>query len=242
MRAPMAVLFFLAVVVVVVGCSGSDPTPGDAGLDAGRQDAGTRDASPAPVDAGADASGADASGPGPDGGGPDAGLLDASRPDGSTDCTGTVTSDLPGVRVEYVPQRCTFTLAEAAAGIDIDYAVVVDAPLASVTVRPQDAGGCGAPGPSGLVTFEQLAGGAQRYCLCDTGLCPGGDRTVALAAGSYPASFHWTGRNWGGPSDTGMPMGAPFPAGDYTLRVSAIGSYASASFTVASTFPIHLVP
>jgi len=235
---------FILVVVgaAAAGCSGSEPAPVDGGVDAGRLDAGGLDSGPGVVDAGGDldAGGLDAGGM--DGGGADAGALDAARPDGAVDCTGTVTSDLPGVHIDFAPQRCTFTLAEAAAGIDVTYAVVVDAALMSVTVRPQDAGGCGAPGPSGLITLERLGGGGQSYCVCDTGLCPGGDRVVGLPAGSYAATFHWTGHNWGGPSDTGMPLGAPFPAGDYTLGVSAVGSYAGVAYTVASTFPIHLVP
>jgi hypothetical protein len=151
-------------------------------------------------------------------------------------------SDLAGVSIDFPEQRCVFTLAEAAAGIGIDYQVVVEAPVAAVTTRPQDAGGCDTAGDSGLILFEDLAGSGERYCICNTGLCPGADVTSDLAAGSYPSQFTWMGRNWSGPSDTGMPMGAPFPPGSYTLTVSAVGEHGGAPIRIEGTFTIHLIP
>jgi hypothetical protein len=209
----------------------------DCGSSHGRSDAGGFDAATAdagPVDAAADA--------GSDAGRPDAGPPDAGPPDAGPPCVGAGTSTLPGVRVEFPPQPCTFTLAEAAAGIDVEYAVVVDAALDEVTARPNDAGGCGTPGDSGLILLERLEGGGQLYCLCDTGLCPGTEVTSDLAAGSYPVTFHWEGRNWMGPSDTDMPMGDPFPPGSYTLTVRANGSYMGTDYEVQAAFPVNVVP
>ena len=70
---------------------------------------------------------------------------------------------------------------------------------------------------------------------------------VTLAPGTYPATFTWQGNNWSGPSDTGNPMGPPFPPGTYTLTVTARGqlqdtSGATTPFSVESTLDITLVP
>ena len=162
----------------------------------------------------------------------------------SAGCIATSTSSLPGVSFALrTPVTCTFTLAEAQAGISIPYDVVVASDVTGVVPAPQDAGGCGAPGTSGLIVFEQLAGSGQSYCLCDTGLCvPGSPPAVTLRAGSYGTGFSWTGRNWSGPSDTGNPMGAAFPAGSYTLTLSAKGTKDGAAFAVTTTLTIVLTP
>jgi hypothetical protein len=156
-------------------------------------------------------------------------------------------STLPSVTIEFPTQSCTFTLAQAAAGIQVAYQVVVTQDTPGIIADTQDAGGCGSPDSSGIIVFEDLSGNGQHYCLCDTGLCPGpSDIPVTLPAGTYPATFSWSGTNWGGPSDTGQPMGPPFPPGDYTLEVSAIGNRMDVNgtlpFSVTGTFPIHLIP
>jgi hypothetical protein len=120
--------------------------------------------------------------------------------------------------------------------------VVIDTTLRGVVTLPQDVGGASLPGECGLVLFEELTGGSEHYCLCDSGLGSGEKRIVDLVAGTYRSAFKWTGRNWYGPSDTGVPMGAPFPVGSYTLRVSAVGSYLGADYTISATFPIWLTP
>jgi hypothetical protein len=168
----------------------------------------------------------------------------SAGPDAAGLCSVTSASSLPGVSIAFrSPVICTFTLAQAQAGIAIPYDVVVASDVADVVPVPQDAGSCGAPGSSGLIVFEQLAGGGQSYCLCDTGLCPPGSlQPVTLHAGSYGSSFGWSGRNWAGGSDTGNPMGAAFPAGSYALSVSAKGNQGGASFVVTTTLTIHLTP
>jgi len=65
---------------------------------------------------------------------------------------------------------------------------------------------------------------------------------VILPAGQTPGAFAWTGVNWTGPSDTGNPYGAPFPAGAYTLEVSTIGRVDGVNFSVSNTFAVTLTP
>jgi hypothetical protein len=162
----------------------------------------------------------------------------------SAGCIATSTSSLQGVSlVLRSPITCTFTLAEAQAGISVPYDVVVTSDVAGVVPAPQDAGGCGAPGSSGLIVFEQLVGSGQSYCVCDTGLCaPGSPPAVTLRAGSYGSGFSWTGHNWSGPSDTGNPLGAAFPPGSYTLTLSAKGTQGGTAFAVTTTLTIVLTP
>lgn len=166
---------------------------------------------------------------------------------GSTACASDGTSTLPGVSIEFTTTDCTYTLAEAAAGIEIDYNVVVADDVANVYPVPQDAGGCGEPGPSGLISFAVLEGANQKYCICDEGICPApSGNPVTVVKGTHPGSFSWDGRNWTGPSDTAEPKGEPFPVGSYTLTVSAKGQFEEAGakkgFDVTSTFVVHLVP
>jgi hypothetical protein len=162
---------------------------------------------------------------------------------GAAPCPISHTSNLTGVSIEASPAKCEFTLAEAAAGITIDYAVKVAADVDGVSPQPQDAGKCEGPGDSGLIVFEKLGGGGQSYCLCDVGLCGGVKIPPAtLKTGEYPAKFTWDGKNWGGPSDTNNPEGAPFPAGDYVLDLSALGNVAGQAFEVRTTVTIRLVP
>jgi hypothetical protein len=155
-------------------------------------------------------------------------------------------STLPGVSIAFTTTDCTYTLAEAAAGITIGYNVVVESDLQGVYPVPQDAGSCDDPNPSGLIPFAVITGGSEKYCICDSGRCPGpSGPAVAVIEGSHPGTLTWDGRNWTGPSDSDNPKGNPFPAGDYTLTVSAVGKYddagAKKDFNVTGTFVLHLV-
>ena len=174
--------------------------------------------------------------------------MDAASRDGedAASCTATSESDLPGARMEIDTSVCVFTLAQARAGISIGYEVVIDESIPDVTPRAQDAGNCDQPDGSGLIPFELLAGGGQRYCICDVGLCRAMPTATTLVAGRFHHTFMWDGTNWTGPSDTGNPPGPPFPAGSYTLSVSAVGTWivggGTTPFRVLGTMGITLVP
>lgn len=156
-------------------------------------------------------------------------------------------SNLPGVSIQFADAPCTFSLAQAAAGIHVAYQVVVAQTLSRVHPTPGDAGHCQAPGASGLIVGFSFDGGGQRYCLCDTGLCPATTFTTTPAAGTTDATIDWDGRNWSGPSDTGNPEGAAFPVGTYQLTLTAAGTWddpdagsAGRSYTVTGTRTIVL--
>lgn len=165
---------------------------------------------------------------------------------GASPCETSGSSTLPGVSIEFTANDCTFTVAEAAAGIQIGYQVVVANDVPNVHPLSQDTG-CGGAGPSLLYVFENLGDNGQNYCICDQGLCPGsGPDPVTIPQGTYAASFSWDGKNWSGPSDTGMPKGAAFPPGDYTLTVSSKGDFTEAGvnkpYEVIGKAIVHLVP
>ncbi len=161
-------------------------------------------------------------------------------------CAAAEASTIPGVRIEITSNGCTLSLADPTL-LTIEYQVVVDADVPGVRPVPEDAGGCGEPGASGLILFEEIAGGTQQYCLCDVGICPGTPQPVAtLKKGTYPASLAWDGRNWGGPSDTANPKGPPFAVGDYEFKVRAKGFLTTANgevpFAIETAMPVHVVP
>lgn len=251
----VVVLLLLVASAVGLGCScGGDPTAVDASdrfdaaaprdaptsLDAPASSDTTPLLDPAPVDA---PTPLDAFAP------VDApGSLDApSLPDAPADAPGTTdaagcapgtgSTTLPALTVGFPPQRCVYTLAEAAAGITLAYEVNV---ASAVTIEQML--NCESGGPSGAVVVEAVQGGGQRYCVCDTGLCFPTTITPTLVPGSYPSTLPWTGRNWDGPSDTGMPLGPPFPAGDYAFDVRITGTSGGAGFVVTGSLPIRLVP
>jgi hypothetical protein len=75
-------------------------------------------------------------------------------------------------------------------------------------------------GPSGLHPRERISGKGHGYCLLDLGLAaPPKEVAKKLKKGTYEHSFEWDGRNWSGPSDTGLPKGKAFPAGTYEVSV-----------------------
>lgn len=167
---------------------------------------------------------------------------DKSREPGEPrSCAGVGSSTLDGACIWFPEPAGSFTLAEAGAGIEIPYVVFVDAELPDVVPRSQDAGDCFNPGESGLTLFEDLGGGEQRYCLCDEGLCaPQTTEPRTIPAGRTAQSFVWTGVNWWGASDTDNPYGPPFPAGTYTLEVSAVGTVGGREFRVSNRYELTL--
>jgi hypothetical protein len=168
-----------------------------------------------------------------------------SREKGALSCKGQGSSNLPGVHIEFTSSRCSWSVAEARAGLQIDYQVHIDQELSGVVPLPHSPTHCDLPGPSGLIVFEDLHGDGQRYCVCDQGLCadPPED-PIQLHKGVYEQTFKWRGKNWLGPSDTLNPEGEPFPAGRYTLTVSTVGRWQGAGeeadFEVVGMFTIDL--
>jgi hypothetical protein len=169
--------------------------------------------------------------------------------DGAT-CDGPASSDLPGVSLTFPSAPCAFTLAQVAAGITIAYDETIASPVGGVHPVQGDAGGCQAPDDAGLIVSYQIAGGGQSYCICDQGLCAPASFATDLAVGTHARSIPWDGRNWNGPSDTGNAEGLPFPAGTYTLTLTAKGTRAVASgdasattaFTVTATRFLTITP
>ena len=166
-------------------------------------------------------------------------------------------STIPHVHLELASTACVFTLAQARAGIVIPIDVFVDQDVDDFTATPYDH----EPNAGPFRILENLAGGSESYCVCDLGLplffCPlqdggrGYERSfcppITLRRGVYPIDFKWDGRNWSGPSDVGrsLPEGATFPAGDYTLSVSAAPATVGDAGTPAAlsaTFLVRLVP
>ena len=155
-------------------------------------------------------------------------------------------TSLAGVHLSFPEQPCTFTLAEAAAGIEIAWELKVLDDVDDVTTQPTDGGGCGTGGVAGIEVGETLAGGEHSYCICDVGLCaPVTPAPFTLVSGTYPSAFEWDGVNWFGPSDFGNPKGDPFPPGQYTLTLRAHGTVGvgpnPAPYTVVATFGVELV-
>jgi hypothetical protein len=170
-------------------------------------------------------------------------LLDSKTKDTDPSlCEFSGDGTLKGVSFDLSGNDCVFTLDEIAAGISLHYRIVVEEELHNVVSRPLDAGQCDELGPAGLRTFEKIHGNDQTYCICDSGLCGGPQESVDLVPGDYSDSFDWDGRNWNGPSDTGNPMGAPFPPGEYVLVVRSEGTHGTlqSDFAVTATMKIHL--
>jgi len=144
-------------------------------------------------------------------------------------CDRLGSSDLPGVSIEFPDDRCRYSMAEVAAGIPINYTVVVASTLTDVTPTALDAGGCAQPDRElGLMPLLQITGLGQSYCACDLGLClrdGSAQPTTVVPAGRYDRTMPWTGRNWGGPSDTNRPLGDAFLPGTYTFNVTASGRW-----------------
>jgi hypothetical protein len=157
--------------------------------------------------------------------------VDATPDAPATPC-GTSTSSLAGVTIRFPVQRSTFTLAETAARISFTYDLAIAADVPDVVPDPQ--GACTPVGPSALIVHEVIAGGGQGYCVCDQGRCSPQSSAVTAHAGTYPHTMTWDGRNWNGPSDTGNPEGAPFPAGSYVLTVDAKGTAGGQPFDVVA--------
>jgi hypothetical protein len=111
------------------------------------------------------------------------------------------------LKIEFPKDGFTYTLAEAAKGIKIPYKIVVEQDYQRVISLPFGPSYREPAGPSGLHPREQKD---QMYLLSDFGLAgPPQEVVKTLKKGTYVHSFEWDGRNWNGPSDTGIPKGKP---------------------------------
>ena len=136
----------------------------------------------------------------------------------------TGSSNLPGVSIDVSGNRCSYTLAEVARGVEFQYRVVIEREVPDVAPWT-NAEGCFQPGPSGLIVFARIMGSGQGYCdWCDTGLCGPHTYLGDLREGTYDGSLPWDGTNWDGPSDTLNERGPPFPPGRYSFSVRADGT------------------
>jgi hypothetical protein len=137
------------------------------------------------------------------------------------------------VQIEFPKDGYSFTLAEAAKGVQLPYKIVVGQDYEGVIPLPNPPSYHEPAGPSGLHPREQIAGDKQLYCLVDFGLgAPPKEVVKALKKGTYSHSFEWDGRNWTGPSDFGNPKGKPFPAGTYEVTVTLRGKVVTEKGTV----------
>jgi hypothetical protein len=145
---------------------------------------------------------------------------------------------IAGVSVCVSASTCVY---EQGKGGTFKYEVTVgpDAPLLHIEATT----GCSFCGqfssePLSFINYAITGDGAQ-YCLCDTGCCPPKvAQEITLKQGKFEGSFDWPGKQWSGPSDTGNPLGAPFPPGSYTVAVTFSGA---AEGAVAANLPIQVV-
>ena len=152
---------------------------------------------------------------------------------------------LPGVTLTFESQPCTYTLAQAKAGVIFAYQVNVTQATADVVPTPQDSGQCQTPGASGLTLLAKITEGSQVYCPdCDMGVCQGTPLpATTLTPGVYADnSLTWDGKTWNGPSDTSNPEGPAFTAGAAVVSVTAVGTVNGNAFSVSATLPNTLTP
>lgn len=157
----------------------------------------------------------------------------------TTPCRVESTSDLAGVALEIEPSACVFTQTELADGVEFAYSYTID----SLTdISPAAEFSCWRDLDGNFPHTHEIVGNGQRFCLCDVGLCDENTSLMTLIPGTYRKVFGWTGTNWNGPSDTGNPLGEPFPPGTYTVTVRSSGSDAEGTpFEVTSSLVITVV-
>jgi hypothetical protein len=133
------------------------------------------------------------------------------------------------VKIEFPKDGYTFTLAEAAKGVKLEYKIVVSEERAGVVALPFGPSFGDPAGASGLHPRAAISGNSQRYCLEDFGLgFPPKGKAATLKKGEYKHAFEWDGRNWTGPSHSNNPKGNAFPAGTYDVTVTIHGELETA--------------
>ena len=166
---------------------------------------------------------------------------DAARSDAATPACTPEPGALGCVTIAFPEQQTEFTQAEASAGIDFVWELVVPEPIAEVYPRNPD-WNCCAAGAGPLLARETISGNAQYYCNCDRGLCDpsgcGESPPIALQPGRASEVFAWPGVNWFGPSDTDEPYGPSFPRGAYRVQVRATGTWRPPESTALVSYEV----
>jgi hypothetical protein len=155
-----------------------------------------------------------------------------------------VTGSVPGVTLAIRSADCVYQAGQDARFV---YEITTDATVPAIDVPASI--GCGSCQPAttdprswvGWVIQGASSDGAdQTFCLCDVGCCaPEAARTIKPATGTVSDVIDWSGRNWHGPSDTGMPQGAVFPPGIYQVKVTFAGRERG---SVVAELPIEIIP
>jgi hypothetical protein len=151
------------------------------------------------------------------------------------------------VTIEFPDVGYRFTLAEAAAGVKLNYTIVVADDVPGVIPKSQRTVDGAGPGRTGLLEFEKISGHEQSYSLFDFGYAqPRPAEPITLKKGRYACAVEWNGRNWDGPSDTSHGYGPPFPPGEYQLAVSMVGHVQTPRgerpYEIVRAAPVVLVP
>jgi hypothetical protein len=120
----------------------------------------------------------------------------------------------PGVHFRFTNAKCSYSLKEAAAGIDFGYEIVVDADITLTHTTCKGASNAG-----GLALEEDVADGKGLHSYCAGGLCPSETTSFVLKAGTYPRTYHWDGYSYAAPADA-CTRETAYPAGSYTLDIS----------------------
>ena len=172
------------------------------------------------------------------------GSNDAGNPPASCVLAGGTTSNLNGVEIFFPDQPCVYTLAQAAAGITLKYELHVAQDTLEVHSRRPSPESCDAQTPAGVDLSERITGEHDGYCPgCDCGLGDGRQPpAITLKRGAEARTFHWDGRNWGGPSDTGNREGPAFPPGVYTFTVRTTGTAPTSAGTGLEVDPLDGQP
>lgn len=153
-----------------------------------------------------------------------------------------VTGTLPGVSVSISSSSCLYRVGEPA---QFTYRVTTTAAVPAIDIP--DSSSCACDHRTAEISSwlawsiggTSASGNSQQYCLCDTGCCaPQASTTITPVVGTFANTLEWSGRVWGGPSDTGNPEGAFFQVGTYGVTVRFSG-YAMGF--VEATLPIEIL-
>ena len=255
-RLPVAGLLAVWIAAACGNATGSAATASDVATDA--QDSSTDAAT---VDAvGTDADGTDASTSNGDAigdaalpddlaTGKDAPAFDVAADVPVTACAPTYEGSIPGAALDLSKTPCSFSIGAAKGVFNLGYRLTVA--TSEQVSTGGNMGGCPPQASSihgGIATFEQVDGGNQKWCMCDTGLCQAVEPPfVASTPGSYDVAFTWDGNNFMGPSDTGFKPGPAFPPGNYVFSVTVTGKHQKAdgtteTFSAVAKLPIVLTP